>query len=89
MENGLREGRYWVVGGKYGCAQLHVFTRIYRFLHKVLAVTLRALTAGKGLPALPSKADGKNLGSGKRQAESGKVDRLFPLRDRLNPPFPR
>jgi hypothetical protein len=33
--NGLREGRYWTVDGKNGCAQLYAFTRIYRLLSLV------------------------------------------------------
>ena len=30
-------GRLEAVGGEYRCAQLHVFTRNYTLLHKVLA----------------------------------------------------
>ncbi len=93
----MEQGGKWTARGALlgGWRQIWLcsITRIYTYLHAFTqsswALTLRALTAGKGLPTLPSKAGGRKLGSGKRWAESGKVDRLFPLRDRLNPPFPR
>jgi hypothetical protein len=35
VENVAFEGRWWRVLVKNGCAQLHVFTRIYTILHNV------------------------------------------------------
>ena len=66
VENGLRERRYWVVGGKYGCAQLHAFTRFYT---KFLGGNVTAADGGQRiLPALPSEAGVCSPEHGRRRA---------------------
>jgi hypothetical protein len=59
VENGLREGRYWVVGGKYGCARLHVFTRIItRFYTRFLAINVTGADGGQRI-ARPTVEGGR------------------------------
>jgi len=78
VKNGVREGRYWAVGGKYGCAQLHAFTAFY---HLFLAVNVTSTKGPEITTAQRSsedqtwaKADGRFAGCGKRCA--GKRDEV-------------
>ncbi len=82
MENELSEGRYWAVGAKNGCAQLHVFTRIYTLLHKV---------PDGSSPQRRRDAEGADVGEcgwkvgrkWEKAGDKGSVNPPFPAKSRL------
>jgi hypothetical protein len=53
VENGVLERGWRHVLAENGCAQLHVFTRIYTNIHKVVFINVTSAKSGSGRQNLP------------------------------------